>query len=122
MPSDDEGSHRAPGWLVAELAGLWAAPEPMTPAMVQAALPRTLAYTTVMTVLQRLHAKGIVARQRQGRAYAYRPVVAPAEMAAQRMREALDGGRDRAAVLQHFVSSLSVEEEATLQQLLDPEV
>jgi predicted transcriptional regulator len=90
--------------------------------MVQAALPRSLAYTTVLTVLQRLYAKGIVARQRQGRAYAYRPVVAAAEMAAQRMREALDGGRDRTAVLQHFVSSLSVEEEATLQQLLDPEL
>jgi hypothetical protein len=43
-------------------------------------------------------------------------------MAAQRMREALDGGHDWAAVLQHFVSSLSAEEEAALHQLLDPEV
>lgn len=30
-----------------------------------------LAYTTVMTVLSRLHAKGLVVRERRGRGYAY---------------------------------------------------
>jgi len=33
-----------------------------------------LAYTTVMTVLDRLHSKGLVARAREGRAYEYAPV------------------------------------------------
>lgn len=33
---------------------------------------RGLAYTTVMTVLVRLHAKGLVARERVGRIYVYR--------------------------------------------------
>ncbi len=116
--SDD--AHRPPGWLVAEiLASLWASDEPMTPAMVQAALPRALAYTTVLTVLQRLHAKGVVERQRHGRAYAYTPVVAAAQRAAEEMRAALDSGRDRAAVLQHFIAALSAEDESILQQLLD---
>ena len=40
-------------------------------AEVRAALQRPLAYTTVMTVLERLSAKGVVQRRKQGRAYAY---------------------------------------------------
>jgi predicted transcriptional regulator len=40
-------------------------------AQVRAGLPRPLAYTTVMTVLDRMSAKGLVARQKNGRAYLY---------------------------------------------------
>ena len=40
-------------------------------AQVRAGLPRPLAYTTVMTVLDRMSAKGLVARQKKGRAYLY---------------------------------------------------
>jgi predicted transcriptional regulator len=40
-------------------------------AQVRAGLPRPLAYTTVMTVLDRMAAKGVVARRKQGRAYLY---------------------------------------------------
>lgn len=39
---------------------------------VQAALPRPVAYTTVMTTLDRLFKKGFVARSRTGRAFVYR--------------------------------------------------
>lgn len=39
---------------------------------VQAALPRRVAYTTVMTTLDRLFKKGFVSRSRSGRAFAYR--------------------------------------------------
>lgn len=38
----------------------------------QAALPRRVAYTTVMTTLDRLFKKGFVARSRAGRAFVYR--------------------------------------------------
>ena len=111
---------RAPGWLESEvLATLWTRAEPMTPSMVQAELPRDLAYTTVMTVLQRLHAKGLLRRSRVGRAFAYEPVVDAAELAAQQMRRALDRGRDRAAVLQRFLAGLSPEDEGVLHELLD---
>lgn len=34
-------------------------------------LPRPLAYTTVMTVLDRMSAKGLVTREKHGRAYVY---------------------------------------------------
>lgn len=40
-------------------------------AQVRAGLPRPLAYTTVMTVLDRMSAKGLVERQKNGRAYLY---------------------------------------------------
>ena len=36
--------------------------------------PRGLAYTTVMTVMVRLHAKGLLARERNGKTYIYRAV------------------------------------------------
>jgi predicted transcriptional regulator len=117
--SEEWAGRRAPGWLEHEvLATLWAATEPMTPAMVQAGLPRELAYTTVMTVLQRLHAKGLVRRWRSGRAYAYQPALDAAEFAARQMRSALDRGHDRAAVLQRFVAGLSNEDEVLLHDLL----
>ena len=40
-------------------------------AQVRAGLPRPLAYTTVMTVLDRMSAKGVVERRKNGRAYLY---------------------------------------------------
>jgi predicted transcriptional regulator len=41
---------------------------------VRAALPRPVAYTTVMTTLDRLFKKGFVVRSRTGRAFLYRPL------------------------------------------------
>jgi predicted transcriptional regulator len=41
---------------------------------VQATLERTVAYTTVMTTLDRLFKKGFVDRSRSGRAFVYRPL------------------------------------------------
>ncbi len=49
---------------------LWLNPE-ATVAQVRQALERPLAYTTVMTVLDRMAAKGVVARRKKGRAYLY---------------------------------------------------
>jgi len=110
---------RGPGWLENEvLTALWTAGGSLTPAMVQEALPRELAYTTVMTVLHRLHTKGLVERQRRGRAYAYHPIFDSAELAARQMRSALDRGQSRTAVLQRFVAGLSTEDERVLHDLL----
>jgi predicted transcriptional regulator len=39
---------------------------------VQTTLPRAVAYTTVMTTLDRLFKKGFIERERQGRAFLYR--------------------------------------------------
>lgn len=43
---------------------------------------RPLAYTTVLTVLDRLRRKQVVTRERQGRAFLYRPLVSREEMRA----------------------------------------
>lgn len=44
-------------------------------AQVRTALARPLAYTTIMTVLDRMSAKGLVERHKNGRAYLYSPVL-----------------------------------------------
>jgi predicted transcriptional regulator len=49
---------------------LWTRPEASV-AEVRAGVPRPLAYTTVMTVLDRMCAKGLVKRRKRGRAWSY---------------------------------------------------
>jgi predicted transcriptional regulator len=112
-------SRRAHGALEAEIvAVLWAAAEPLTPRAVQEELGGELAYTTVMTALTRLHQKGVVEREKRGRAYAYSPLLDTPGIAAARMRELLDSGGDRDTVLARFLGSLSDSDEATLIELL----
>ncbi len=53
---------------------LWRMPS-ATVAQVRSALPRPLAYTTIMTVLQRMSAKGVVERRKNGRAFVYSAVL-----------------------------------------------
>lgn len=98
---------------------MWASDEAMTPGDVLAALDSDLAYTTVMTIQTRLLDKGLVERERRGRAYAYRPVVSEAEIRAARMSDALAEAKDREAVLGRFVDTLSAEEAASLRVVLD---
>jgi predicted transcriptional regulator len=115
----DRSSRRQTGALEGEvLAHLWASPGPLTAAEVRANLGDRLAYTTVLTILTRLHAKGLVDREPRGRAFAFRPAVSEAELTARRMRVALDRAGDREAVLMHFVDELSAEDEAALAQLV----
>lgn len=110
---------REMGALEAEVLGhLWAADDALTPGDVRDGLDGQLAYTTVMTILLRLHNKGLVERERRGRAFAYRPVVTEAELTADRMRKHLDRAGDRAAVLSQFVGSLSRRDERLLRRLL----
>jgi len=100
------------------LAALWAAPGPLVPAEVQAAVGADLAYTTVMTILVRLHDKGVIERAKVGRAYAYRPVVAETDVIAEQVRRLLDQGQDRAAVLQGLFEGLAPDDEDVLRSLL----
>ncbi len=110
---------RAKGSLESEvLAALWAADRPLTAGEVADALHDELAYTTVQTILVRLHGKGAVRRELTGRAHAYTPVLDDAGLAADRMRAMLDKGADHAAVLSRFLRVLSPEDEATLARLL----
>lgn len=97
---------------------MWAADRPLTAGEVADALGGELAYTTVQTILVRLHGKAAVQRELTGRAHSYTPVLDDAGLAAERMRAMLDKGVDHAAVLSRFLRVLSPEDEATLAQLL----
>lgn len=115
----NESARRGPGELEGEvLALLWKADAPLTPAGVRERLDNGLAYTTVMTILSRLFDKGMIRRERVGRAYAYTPAIEQAEMAASRMKSLLDTGVDREAVLARFVGSLDRSDERFLESLL----
>lgn len=58
---------------------------------VQSRLERAVAYTTVMTTLDRLFKKGILARRRDGRAFVYSAAVTPQELRASIAGHVLSG-------------------------------
>ncbi len=116
----DRARRRGQGELEAQvLAALHQAPGPATAAWVQDHLGGDLAYTTVMTILSRLHAKKAVTRERDGRSYVWLPAADEAGLAALRMRRVLDSESDRDAVLASFVSALSAQDEQLLRTLLE---
>ncbi|MGW7356095.1 BlaI/MecI/CopY family transcriptional regulator [Streptomyces sp. NPDC054802] len=100
------------------LAALRDAPGPVNTAWVQERLGGDLAYTTVITILTRLHAKGAVSRERAGRSFAWTPNADEAGLAALRMRRMLDAEADREAVLASFVTALPPDDEQLLRALL----
>ena len=72
----------------------------------------------MVTILSRLHAKGVLERRKAGRAYVYAPVADVPGLAARRMARVLDGEADREAVLARFVSGLSGTDEELLRRML----
>ena len=52
---------------------------------------RQLAYTTVMTIMTRLHEKGLLRRAREGKTYVYRPAYSRQEFRAQLSRDIVRG-------------------------------
>jgi predicted transcriptional regulator len=121
-PGDDPAGRRAAGELeAAVLAVLQAAGSALSPGQVRDRLGGELAYTTVVTILSRLAAKGVLDRRKAGRAYLYAPVADEPGLAARRMARVLDAEPDREAVLARFVSGLSDADEELLRHMLgDP--
>ena len=76
------------------------------------------AYTTILTVLDRLHRKGLVRRAKDGRAFRYAAISSREEYTAQLMREALGAAADRDAVLVRFAETVSPTEAAVLREAL----
>lgn len=102
---------------------LWSAPHPQTVRQVHEALSeqRDLAYTTVMTVLQRLAKKNLVSQIRDDRAHQYAPVHGRDELVAGLMVDALDQVADpgsRHAALVHFVERVGADEAEALRRAL----
>jgi predicted transcriptional regulator len=103
----------------AVMAALWAASGPLTARAVGDALgDRTLAITTVLTVLSRLERKGLVRRRRDDRAHTYEPMASREEHVAELMREALGTADDRDGALVRFVGTASEDEVDALRRAL----
>jgi predicted transcriptional regulator len=80
---------------------------------------RPLAYTTVMTVMDNLHRKGWLIRERDGRAWRYAPAVSRQHYTAQLMNDALATSTDRAGALARFVEQIDVDDADALARALD---
>lgn len=125
LPEQGGAGRRAAGELESAVLGvLWNAREALSPGEVRELLARTdetgvaLSYSTIVTILTRLHEKGSLSRQRDGRAYRYAPVSDEAGLEARRLSQLLDRSADREAVLSRFVADLSEQDEELLRSLL----
>jgi len=105
------------------LEALWQERRPATVRMLHASFPR-LAYTTLMTTLDRLYSKGALLRTKVGRAYAYDPRLARSEMeqqlAARSVEELLGAAQGRRAIeplLSCFVDAVSERDRLLLDDL-----
>jgi predicted transcriptional regulator len=100
---------------------LWAADDALTVRQVHTDLQeeRSLAYTTVMTVMDKLHRKGWLLREPVGRAYQYRPAISRERYTADLMGEALSASSDRSATFVAFLEQLGPAEAADLQHAFD---
>src|SRR6202046_5465153 len=103
---------------------LWSTSHPQTVRQVHEALSerRDLAYTTVMTVLQRLAKKNLVSQIRDDPAHRYAPVHGRDELVAGLMVDALDQAADtgsRHGALVHFVERVGADQAEALRRALD---
>ncbi|WP_432194220.1 BlaI/MecI/CopY family transcriptional regulator [Streptomyces sp. bgisy027] len=76
---------------------------------------RSIAYTTVMTVLDNLHQKGWVRREAEGRAYRYEAVSTRAAYSAALMNDAWSQSDNPAAALVAFFGMMSEEQRQALR-------
>lgn len=104
---------------------MWDAPEPegltVREVLDRLDTERSLAYTTVMTVLSRLAKKGTLERTRDGRAWRYRTTATRQQLTAEAMRgplDDLDHDERRSAIL-HFIEEASPAELSSLRAALD---
>lgn len=97
---------------------LWRADEPLRvrDVMARLELSRELAYTTVMTVLDNLHTKDMVTRDRVGRGYRYRAARSREETAADLVRQVLRSSGDPEQVMLHFATSATDDESRILRR------
>jgi predicted transcriptional regulator len=80
---------------------------------------RAIAYTTVMTVMENLHRKGWLRRERDGRAWRYEPTGSRSGYTAALMKDALESSADRRRALTHFALQMSPNDAAALRDALD---
>jgi predicted transcriptional regulator len=76
---------------------------------------RPLAYTTVMTVMNILYGKGVLCREKHGRAWRYWPAESREEHDARLMAEVLRSGGNERITMMRFVERVSDEERESLR-------
>lgn len=99
---------------------LWRSTSGRTVRKVQEGIGGALAYTTVMTTLDRLYKKGLLSRRREGQAFSYSPGKSREDFAASLLRKGLDRlfGRGSARpLLASFVDAVSEHDRALLPEL-----
>lgn len=120
-----EGMQKMLGTLEAQIMNvLW---ETENPLCVQDVVNRlqekgkSAAYTTIMTTMGRLHAKGLLSRDMQGRAYYYQPRVSQRELTSNVTRQVIDGLLSTFAepAIAYFVEALSDEHPDKLKTLAE---
>lgn len=89
---------------------------------VQAALARPVAYTTVMTTLDRLYKKGVVQRRRDGRAFVYSAAIKRHELETRMSTGLLNGllsagPGDARPFLSNLVDAVGDTDDALLDEL-----
>jgi predicted transcriptional regulator len=96
---------------------MWAADRPFAVREVRERLsyPRPVAYTTVMTVMDILYRKGVLRREKNGRAWRYWPAEAREEHDARLMAEVLRSGGNRVVTMRRFLERVSADEMESLR-------
>jgi BlaI family transcriptional regulator, penicillinase repressor len=88
---------------------------------VQTKIPRRMAYTTVMTTMDRLFKKGMLHREREGRAFRYRAVHTRQDVeravAGGLLRALLEAGGAARPMLSNLVDAISEKDHALLEEL-----
>jgi predicted transcriptional regulator len=99
---------------------LWGHARPLTVREVHLSFPK-LAYTTLMTTLDRLHRKAVLVRRRSGRAFAYEPRCSRehlfGEMASRHLTEILGVCGDDTMILSTLVHAVGRRDAALLDEL-----
>jgi predicted transcriptional regulator len=105
-------------WRV--LNGLWQRGRPTSVRELHSEFPE-IAYTTLMTTMDRLFRKTVLTRVKRGRAFLYEARLGRAEYESVRvvdaLRSALDGGAAQGPLLSCFVDAVSERDQELLDEL-----
>ena len=102
------------------LEALWAREMPSSVRDLISEFP-DIAYTTLMTTLDRLHRKGVLSRDKHGRAFVYRPQFTRSEFdsarAADAVRAAVEGGASLAPIVSCLIDAVGDRDRELLDEL-----
>ncbi len=117
-----KGIHQVLGDLEADIMELMWRKSPASVREVHESLAedRSIAYTTVMTVMSRLAEKGLLNREQHGRAYLYVPAQSREEFCSETIDTVMQGllGGFGEPVLSHFVDTVGSEDTQKLDELM----